>query len=154
MFELACHVIDAVVTLLGKPKQVHAFSTPTQQDGVRDNQMAVLEYEQATAVVRCNHVDPFGGDRRRFNVTGTEGTFEILPLESGKVRLSLTKAHGDFKKGSQTLSLAVPKGRYDEEFIDLAKIVRGEGKLAWNAEHDIAVHETVMRAAGLRIADA
>ena len=149
MFELACHVMDAVVTLLGKPQSVTAFSTPTQNDGVKDNQMAVLKYAKATAVVRCNHADPFGGPRRRFNVTGTEGTFEIVPLESGKVNLSLTKAQGTYKKGTQSFQLTVPKGRYDAEFVDLAKVVRGEKKLAWDAAHDIAVHETVLRAAGV-----
>lgn len=149
MFELACHVLDVVVTLLGKPASVHAFSTPTKADGVKDNQMAVLEYAKATAVVRCNHADPFGGPRRRFNVTGTEGTLEILPLESGKVNLSLKQARGSYKKGTQSFQLEVPKGRYDLEFVDLAKIVRGEKKLAWDAAHDIALHETLLRAAGV-----
>lgn len=149
LFELACHVIDAVHTILGKPKAVAAFSTPTGSDGVKDNQMAVLTYGKATAVIRCNHADPFGGPRRRFNVTGTEGTFEIVPLESGKVNLSIMKARGSYKKGSQSFQLDVPKDRYAAEFADLAKIVRGEKKLAWDAAHDIAVHETVLRAAGV-----
>jgi len=149
LFELGCHIIDATLTILGKPASVTPFSTPTSDDGVKDNQMAVLSYPNATAVIRCNHADPFGGPRRRFSVTGTEGTLEILPLESGNVTLSLTKARGAYKKGAQTFQLEVPKGRYDAEFIDLAKIVRREKKLAWDAAHDIAVHETVMRAAGI-----
>lgn len=148
-FELACHITDAVVTLLGKPKAVHAFSTPTTSDGMKDNQLAVLEYAKATASLRCNHADPFGGPRRRFNVTGTKGTFEILPLETGKVNLSLTEAHGGYKKGTQSIKLDVPKDRYVGEFTDLAKVVRGEKKLAWDASHDIAVHETVLRGAGV-----
>lgn len=149
LFELGGHVIDAVVTILGKPAGVQAFSTPTAADGVKDNQLAVLSYPKATAVIRCNHADPFGGPRRRFNVTGTEGTFEIVPLESGKVNLSLTTPRGSYKKGTQTIQLEVPKGRYTGEFVDLAKVIRAEKKLAWNADHDITVHETVMRAAGV-----
>ena len=149
LFELGCHIIDATLTILGKPASVTPFSTPTSDDGVKDNQMAVLSYPNATAIIRCNHADPFGGPRRRFNVTGTEGTMEILPLESGKVTLSLTKARGAYKKGTQTFQLDVPKGRYDAEFVDLAKVVRREKKLAWDAAHDIAVHETVLRAAGI-----
>lgn len=149
MFELACHVIDAALTILGKPASVTGFSTPTQDDGVKDNQMAVLQYAKATAVIRCNHADPFGGPRRRFNVAGTEGTFEIVPLESGRVNLSLTKARGNYKKGTQSFQLDVPKDRYAGEFTDLAKVVRGEKKLAWDAAHDIAVHETVLRASGM-----
>jgi predicted dehydrogenase len=149
LFELGCHVIDAVLTVLGKPAEVKAFSTPVGEDGVKDNQLAVLHYAKATAVIRCNHTDPFGGPRRRFNVTGTEGTMEIVPLESGKVNLSLTKARGSYQKGTQSIQLDVPKDRYAGEFIDLAKIVRGEKTLAWDAAHDIAVHETVLRATGI-----
>jgi predicted dehydrogenase len=149
MFEIGCHLIDAVVTLLGAPQQVEAFGTPTRDDGVPDNQLAVLLYPKATVTVRANFADPFGGPRRRFNVTGTEGSFEILPLESGQVKLSLTQARGDYKKGTQALVLEVPKGRYDLEFVDLAAVVREEKKLAWDAAHDIAVHETSQRAAGL-----
>jgi predicted dehydrogenase len=149
LFELGCHIIDATMTILGKPSSVTAFSTPVSTNGVKDNQMAVLQYAKATAVIRCNHTDPFGGPRRRFNVTGTEGTFEIVPLESGKVNLSITKARGAHKKGAQSFQLDVPKDRYAAEFVDLAKIVRGEKKLAGDAAHDIAVHETVLRAAGV-----
>jgi predicted dehydrogenase len=149
MFELACHVIDAVVTVLGKPTSVTAFSTPTGQDAFQDNQTAVLQYAKATAVIRCNHVDAFGAPRRRFCVAGTTGVMEIVPLESGKVNLSLTKPHGGYPSGAQSFQLPVPPGRYDAEFADLAKVVQGEKPLAWTAQHDIAVHETVLRAAGV-----
>jgi len=149
MFELACHVIDATLTILGKPAKVHAFSTPTQDDGFKDNQLAVLEYPRATATIRCNHADPFGGPRRRFSVAGTLGAMEIVPLESGKVVLSLSESRDTFRKGTQTLTLEVPKDRYQGEFRDLASVIRGESKFAWSAAHDIAVHETVLRAAGI-----
>jgi len=150
MFELACHVIDAAVTLLGKPSEVHAFSTPTQPGGaVKDNQLAVLVYPKTTVTIRCNHADPFGGPRRRFQVAGTLGAMEIQPLESGKATLSLSSNCGPWKKGVQPIALPVRRGRYDEEFIDLAHVLRGEKTLHWTAAHDVAVHETVLRAAGL-----
>jgi predicted dehydrogenase len=152
MFELACHVIDAVVTLLGRPDSVHATSTPTWTDGMKDNQTALLQYAKATAVIRCNHADPFGGPRRRFMVAGTEGVIDIQPLESGKFSLSLTSAREKWKKGTQTVTLPVPQGRYDREFMDLAEIIQGRKKLFWDASHDISVHETVMLASGQLIA--
>jgi len=148
MFELGCHMIDAVLTLLGKPAEVKAFSTPTQADGMKDNQLAVLVYPKATVTLRCNHADPFGGPRRRFQVTGTKGNIEIMPMESGELVARFSEPHGTYKKGEQRLKLSVPKGRYDGEFIDLAKVIRGEKKLAWDAAHDIAVHETVLLASG------
>lgn len=151
MFELACHVIDAVVTVLGKPAKVHAFAKRSgfAEDSFADDQLAVLEYAKATATVRCNHVDPFGGPHRRFQIVGTRGAMEITPLESGRCKLRLSEPHETFAKGEQALALPVPKGRYDGEFIDLARVVRGEKPLAWSADHDIAVHETVLRAAGI-----
>jgi predicted dehydrogenase len=149
MFELACHLTDAVVTLLGKPQAVHAFSTPTRDDGMKDNQLAVLSYAKATATLRCNHADPFGSPHRAFHVIGTKGSLEISPLESGDVVLSLTADHPPYRKGRNTLKLEVPKARYDAEFIDMAKAVRGEKPLVWDAIHDIVVHETVLRSSGM-----
>lgn len=149
MFELGCHPIDAIMTILGRPAEVQAFSTPTKAGGVLDNQLAVLRYPRATATVRVNFADPFGGPRRRFNVTGTGGTLEILPMESGRVTLSLAVARGKYAKGTQTFQVEKNGARYDQEFVDFARVVRGEKALAWDAAHDIAVHETVMRASGL-----
>lgn len=149
MFELGCHPIDAILTLLGKPAAVEAFSTPTKNNGIKDNQLAVLRYPRATATVRVNFSDPFGGPRRRFNVTGTAGTMDILPMESGKVTLSLATARGNYAKGTQTFQLPKSGDRYDQEFVDFAKVVRGEKPLAWEAAHDIAVHETTLRASGV-----
>ena len=152
MFELACHTIDAVVTLLGRPLEVHPFSTPSQpKDGVRDNQLAVLVYPKATVTIRCNHADPFGTPRRRFQVAGTKGALEILPLESGRATLWLDRDRGEWKKGANSVALPLPAGRYDLEFVDLASVIRGDKPLAWNALHDIAVHETVLKAAGLAV---
>lgn len=149
MFELGCHVIDPIVYLMGPPRFVEAHSTPTRDDGIKDNQLAVMRFARATATVRVNYADPFGGPRRRFTVTGTEGTVEIRPMESGQVRLSLSQARGAYAKGEQAISLPRQGGRFDGEFIDLARVVRGEKSLAWNARHDIAVHEAVLRASGV-----
>jgi len=151
MFELACHLVDAVVFLLGAPKAVHAFanSSGIGPAGFPDNQLAVLEYPQATVTLRCNHADPFGGPHRRFHVVGTKGAMEIQPLESGRGSLRLSDAHAEFRKGENPLALELPKGRYDREFQDLARILNGEKSLAWSATHDIDVHATALRCAGL-----
>ena len=84
-------------------------------------------------------------------LTGSKGTFEIAPLESGKVRLSLDHDAGGYAKGIQEIHCPLPGGRYDGDFIDLAKVVQGAKSLAWNADHDIAVHETLCRASGVPV---
>jgi predicted dehydrogenase len=155
MFELACHLVDAVVTVLGEPTSVTAFNHQTQpeKDSFLDNQLAVLDYPKAVATIRCNHVDPLGTSRRQFSVTGTEGTLNIQPLEAPKVSLGLDRPRGKFKKGFQDVPMPRSPGRYDNEFLDLARIIRGEKKLAWDAKHDIIVHEAVLKAAGLKLDD-
>jgi predicted dehydrogenase len=148
MFELGCHLVDAVCCLMGKPQEVHSFSRPAGTDGFQDNQLALLIYPGAVASLRCNMADPFGNPRRRFMITGTEGSIEVMPLESGKMTIRLTAARGEYKKGEQQVSLTVPSGRYDAELIAFAGAIRDGKPLPRDAAHDIAVHETVLRAAG------
>lgn len=152
MFELACHLIDQVVDFLGAPEKVTAHTRRSfpEKDTFADNQMAVFDYPKAIATIRCNHIDPMGGARRQFSITGTQGTFEIRPLEpQPKGRLGLDRPQGEFKKGYQDVDFERPPGRYDHEFLDLAKVIRGEKKLAWDAAHDVAVQESVLRAGGM-----
>ncbi len=151
MVELGCHLVDLVVALLGPPSTVTAHATPTRSDGVPDNQTAVLVYPRATAVLRTNFADPHGFARRRFSVAGTEGALEIFPLESGNVKLSLRRPAGGHGAGTHALTLARAGGRYDGEFADLARALRSGTPLAWDATHDIAVHATTFRAAGLTL---
>lgn len=168
MYELACHLADTIVTLMGPPTSVQAFGNATRapQDLFVDNQLAILTYPKATVTIRCNHADPFGGPHRSIAVRGTRGAMEISPLESGKGILRLDEARGTakvcrevnglkvmsaetrFKKGENAFVLDVPKGRYDEEFRDLARVLGGQA-FGWSADHDIAVHATALRAAGL-----
>ena len=151
MFELACHLIDSVVHVLGKPNAVRGFQRDSQGDGIRDNQLAILEYDKATAAVRCNHRDLFGFSRRRFQIAGDKGVIEIRPMEPGnQLELSLAEAKGGYKRGTQTVKLPPRRGgRYDGEFADLAKVTRGEKEFEWSYDHDLAVQETVLLASGM-----
>ncbi|TWT87781.1 Gfo/Idh/MocA family protein [Stieleria varia] len=153
MFELSCHLIDAMVTVLGKPQKVQSYNRRTRPDAdsFADNQLAVFEYPNAVATIRCNHIDPFGFARRQFGVAGTKGVFDINPLEPPAARLTLDQARGDYQKGAQDVAFARSPGRYDAEFVDLAKVIRGEKQLAWNSDHDLAVHEAVLAGSGMDV---
>jgi predicted dehydrogenase len=148
LFELGCHLVDAALTLLGPPAKITAFSKTAGADGLADNQLAVLEYPKALVTLRSNHADPDGFARRAFEVVGTKGSLRIAPLESGKLTLTLSQKNADFDKGTHALALKLPAGRYDGEFLHLARAVRGEEPFGWSAEHDVAVLETALRAAG------
>lgn len=151
MFELGCHVLDAVVSVLGKPTKVSAFNRKTfpEQDSLLDNCLAVLEYPDATATVRTALIEFDGGARRQFVVCGDQGTIDIKPLEPPKAVLALGADHGDYKRGRHDAPLKPLGGRYDGDFLDLAKIVRGEKSSDFPPEHDLAVQEAVLVASGL-----
>lgn len=153
MFELAGHIIDAMVTVLGKPDRVTAHNRRSypEKDSFADNQLAVFDYPNAIATIRCNHLDPFGFPRRHFHVVGESGVFQINPLEPPQVRIALDRPRGKFKKGFQDVELPKTTGRYDDEFRDLAQVIRGEKELEWNSTHDLAVHEAVLLGSGMPV---
>ncbi|MEI9895165.1 MAG: Gfo/Idh/MocA family oxidoreductase [Chthoniobacter sp.] len=153
MFELGCHVIDAVITILGHPDKVtpHRRSVSALADGWSDNDLTVLDFPRTTATVRSAMVEVEGGARRNFVVCGTKGTFDIRPLEAPAARLALDAPHGEFKKGYQDVKFPKTGGRYDGDFADLAKIIRGEKACSFPPEHDLAVQETLLLACGLPI---
>lgn len=154
MFELGCHLVDAVVTILGAPDAVHpaAAATRAPDDTLPDNQLAVLQCGGALATLRCNHADRYGDARRKLSVVGTMGRATVAPLESGKLTLELAEPQGEFAAGRHELTLPNPHGRYGGEFRTLARCIAGETAYGWSAAHDIAVHAAALRAAGVEVA--
>jgi len=153
MFELGCHVIDAVVAVLGKPERVTPFLRRTRPDldNLADNTLAVLEYPQATCTVRSSLVEVEGGQRRQFVVCGDQGTIDIRPLEPPALRLALQQPRSAFRRGYQEVPLPKMPGRYDDQLAELAKIIRGEMEHPYPPEHDLAVQETVLHASGMPV---
>lgn len=154
MFELGCHVIDQMVTVLGPPQGVATFSfhSHPEKDDLADNQLAVFRYPKAVATIRCNHIDPHGQmGRRKFEVIGEKGVIEITKLEPPNARISFRRPVVGYKRGYQPVELTLLKGRYDGDFIDLARVIRGEKELRWNSAHDLAVHEAILRASEMKV---
>lgn len=151
MFELGCHVIDATVAVMGKPQRVTPFARRTRPDldNLADNTLAVLEYAQATCTVRSSLVEVEGGQRRQFVVCGDKGTIDIRPLEPPALLLALEQPREAFRRGYQEVPLPKMPGRYDDQLAELAKIIRGEMEHPYPPAHDLAVHETVLRASGM-----
>ena len=148
MFELGCHLIDAAVAVLGKPDKVssHLRRTRPDRDKLADNTLAVLEYAKATCTIRSALIEVEGNRRRQFVLCGTEGTIDIRPLEPPRLLLALSRARGGFRRGYQEVKLPSMPGRYDDQLAELARIIRGEEENRYPPRHDLAVHETVLRA--------
>ena len=67
------------------------------------------------------------------------------------MRIALDRSRGEFKKGFQDVTLPKKTDRYLDEFIDLAKVIRGEKQLAWDSDHDLAVQEAVLLGSGMKL---
>lgn len=151
MFELGCHLIDAVVAILGPPSGVTPFARRTwpQVDDLYDHQLAVLEYPQAVATVRVTVCEVDGMRRRQLVVAGDEGTIDIRPIEPPRLSITLARPRGGLPKGTHEVTLPPMPGRYDEQLAELAQVIRGEKVHPFPSQHDLAVQETVLRASGL-----
>jgi predicted dehydrogenase len=152
MYNFGCHMIDLVVSLLGKPDGVTPYLRQTQADvNVYDNGLAVFEYPRATATVRTAVVEVEGYRRRQLIVCGDQGTIEIRPLEtpqSLKLQLTLAGPRDSYKKGYQEVAFPAPAGRYDAQLIELAQIIRGEITNPYPLAHELLVQEVLMAACG------
>ncbi len=153
MFELGCHLIDATVAVMGRPDRVTPFIRQTRRalDSVADNMLAVLEYPQATCTIRSAIVEFDGFQRRQFVICGDRGTADIRPLEPPRMQLTMDEAREEFQSGSQTVDLPKMPGRYDDQLAELAQLIRGEIENPYPPAHDMAVHETILKASGMPV---
>ena len=150
MFELGSHLIDAAVRVLGRPKTITPFVARHGKfdDTLRDNNLAVLEFDRARAVLFNTALQAGSTPQRSFEVLGTKGTATLAPIEPGKLIFNLTDAAGPYKKGPQEISFPAYK-RYVDDFTELAAAVRGEQPLTVSLDEELLVAETVLRACGM-----
>lgn len=149
MFIFGCHLIDLVITMLGKPDRVTSYQRQTQPEvELFDNGLAVLEYPRATATIRTASLEVEGYKRRQLVVCGDQGTIDIRPLEPPKLQLALSKPRDSFKQGYQEVTLPPMPGRHDEQLIELAQVIRGEIPNRYPLDHELMLQETLLSAAG------
>jgi predicted dehydrogenase len=155
MYIFGCHLLDLVVSMLGKPDRITPYQRQTHSDvPLYDNGLAVLEYPKATATIRTASLEVEGYQRRQLVVCGDDGTIDIRPLETFdirppqplKLKLTLSSPRESFKKGSQEVVFPAPPGRYDDQLIELARIIRGEITNPYPLSHELMVQEVLLAA--------
>jgi predicted dehydrogenase len=157
MYIFGSHLIDLVIAMLGRPDNVVAFQKATRDDGFNDNGLAVLEYPRATVTIRSSVVEADGMKHRRLVVCGTKGTAEVCPLEHPgdryrldplQVRLTLLEDTPDYSAGTHIVNVGVMNGRYDDQLIELARVIRGKIDNPYSYDHELLAQETIIAAAG------
>lgn len=155
VFNLGCHLLDFVVALLGRPKNVVSIlkSAPGDPDQIRNNGLCMLEYQQATATLRACSREIGGLERRRLKLCGTKGSIELSPLErfDGQpllMSLVLKEGNPEYVAGTHTVNFGIRNDRYVEQLQEFSEMIRGNVTNPYSYEHDLLVHEVVLSTSG------
>lgn len=150
MFELGGHLIDRVVEVLGRPKKVNNWLRHDTgiNDELADNTLVVLEYDNALAVLSSSARMYGSGEHRSFEVIGTDGSVIVHPEGSRpRVRVTMRKPQGPYKAGWQDVEIPA-QPRYVGDFKDLGRALKTGQPLKHSYDHELTLHETLLRASG------
>ena len=126
MFIMGGHLIDIIVSILGRPRQVSRFQRHDAESvssfGANqwtpdppwyyNNTAAIFEYPQAMASLESANMEVNSWEARRFEVYGTRGSVIMEPFESRRgspppsLRLCLDEDRDGYAQGWQTVPLA------------------------------------------------
>jgi predicted dehydrogenase len=153
-FEMAGHVIDLMVAVLGKPRTVTPYLAHHHRQAPKsymDNGVAVFAYEHAWAIIEVPALE-VAPHSRRIEVYGTEGACVIPHLGSGHLA----------NKDIQPVEVYAA-GKPDWECIDLkaatlqiadlrefAACLSGSKAPDFDFDHDLAVQEALLNASAMR----
>ena len=156
-YDLAGHMLDQIVWLMGRPTRVTGFFRTDGGDPAQcaDTTLGVLEYEKGLAFVDIAAMEP-KPMARRFEVYGTRGSAILLdPFEPPfAIRLCLEEPDAGFEAGAQTVPVTTQSRQqtYEQELVAFAATLRGQQPPDRSPEHELLVQETLLRLTG-RIAD-
>ncbi|HLF95449.1 MAG TPA: Gfo/Idh/MocA family oxidoreductase, partial [Planctomycetota bacterium] len=151
-FEMAGHVIDMMVAILGKPASAAPFLAhhhAAEPASFIDNGVGVFGFEKAWGIVEVPALE-VAPHSRRIEVYGTEGACVIPHLGSGHLAnrnvqpIEITRGGGAWERidlPAQTLQI-----------MDLREFaaVAARGKAPdFTMEHDLAVQEALLRSSGM-----
>ena len=150
MFILACHLIDIIVAILGRPERATFFSQNLDRTfpWFRDNTASVLEYADAMVTLESTASEVSSGASRRLEVYGTRGSVILEPLEPPALRLCLDEDRDGYAEGWQRVDVK-HRPRYIDSLRALVADIRGEKSPDRSLDHEFTVQETVLRAVGL-----
>lgn len=154
-FEMAGHVIDMMVAMLGTPRRVTPFLAHHHVQGPEtfiDNGVAVFEYANAWASVEVPTLE-IAPHARRLEVFGTEGALVIPHLGSGHLANKNVQAIEVFRRGQadwQTVPLTA-RTLQISDLREFAAVVGGTKRPDFSMEHDLVVQEMLLRASGMMV---
>jgi predicted dehydrogenase len=151
-FEMAGHVIDMMVSILGKPASAAPFLAHHHREepaSFIDNGLAVFGFDRAWGIVEVPALE-VAPHSRRIEVYGTEGACVIPHLGSGHLPnrnvqpIEITRGGGAWERTElpvQTLQIM--------DLREFAAVTSGKKAPDYPMDHDLAVHEALLRSSGM-----
>ena len=149
-------MVDFVYNIQGVPDKITPYIKSSGVHGIESKDMAtvIFEYEKGTSVIQSNSCEINGFGRRELVVCGSEGTYEIHPLER-PIEAKFTEssyATPFYDKHIKRHIKTVPiEKRYDAMMLDFAKMVRGEKENPYTYEYELQLQKLVLAACGQEV---
>jgi len=153
MFFLGCHMVDLIHEFQGMPQKVTPYlrNSGVEHTTSIDQATAIFEYPSGISIAQANACEINGYGRRQLVVCGTEGTYEIRPLERPigvqVTEKAFAKTFED-RHMVKTIETVPAENRYDAMMLDFAAMVRGEKENPFNYEYELQTQKLVLAACG------
>ena len=151
-FEMAGHVIDMMVAILGAPASAAPFLAhhhDAEPASFIDHGVGIFRYERAWGIIEVPALE-VAPHSRRIEVYGSEGACVIPHLGSGHLAnkniqpVELTRNGGAWERldlPAQTLQIL--------DLREFAAVVAGRKAPDFSMDHDLAVHEALLKASAM-----
>jgi predicted dehydrogenase len=151
-FEMAGHVVDMMIALLGPPRRVTPFLAHHHRGNATsfiDNGVVVFEYADALATIEVPALE-VAPQQRRLEIFGTEGAIVIPHMGSGHLKNANVQPIEIYRRGAADWeTLALPAQTLQiRDLREFAAILKGKSP-AFSMDHDFLVQETLLKASGM-----
>ncbi len=150
-FEMAGHIIDMMVAMLGKPNRVIPFLAHhhDSDEVFIDNGLAVFEYRRAWGIVEVSTLESVEGSRR-FEVYGTKGACVIPHLGSGHLANNQTQPLDvQLEDDDDWRRIELPAATLQlPDLREFAACVLDKKQPDYSVDHDLIVQEALLRSSG------
>ena len=150
-YDLAGHMIDQIVYMLGEPKKITSFIRKdfSEIDNFNDNTISIFEYKNCIVSIdiSSNEKPPMA---RRFEVYGTDGSLIMEPFEPAQtIRINIPKEKnyeqyisiGDYKNSFINNETA----RYVEGFDHFLDVIENKTKPIRSLDHELITQKTLLK---------
>jgi len=152
-FEMAGHLVDLMITLMGVPEKVTPFlghHHPEKGGEFIDNGVALFQFAKAWGMIEVPALE-LAPDARRIEVFGMKGAAVIPHLGSGHLAnhpFQPLEVFHENDKAWKTLNLPAATLQITDlrEFV---AVVRQQKSPEFSMDHDLAVHKALLEASGM-----